>query len=193
MAIRLELNSSLAPPLPLRRFTVAQYHQLGDLGLLMPEDNVELLEGWIVEKMNQRPIHGFIVGLVAEILHRKVSAGSILRCQLPITTERSEPEPDIAVVRGAHADYRERHPGGSDCQLVIEVADTSLEKDRSKAAIYREAGVAKYWIINVNEKVLEKYDFSKADSEPEFYPCSSTIETEIGDSVIALDLKQLFS
>ncbi|MEZ6133567.1 MAG: hypothetical protein R3C53_01525 [Pirellulaceae bacterium] len=63
MSTELQLNTPLAPPLPLRRFSVEQYHQLGELGVLTEEDNVELLEGWIVEKMNQRPIHGYIVRL----------------------------------------------------------------------------------------------------------------------------------
>lgn len=63
MTTQLELNSSLAPPLPLRRFSVAQYRQLGELGVLTPEDHVELLEGWIVEKMNQRPRRGYVVNI----------------------------------------------------------------------------------------------------------------------------------
>ncbi|MCA9193424.1 MAG: hypothetical protein KDB03_16745 [Planctomycetales bacterium] len=93
MFSQLRLNSPLAPPLPLRRFTVAQYHQLGELGVLTPEDDVELLEGWIVEKMNQRPIHGFIVRILNEILLKDLPAGWLCQCQLPITTQRSEPEP----------------------------------------------------------------------------------------------------
>jgi len=85
---------------------------------------------------------------------QKLEPGWIVRCQLPITTERSEPEPDLAILKGTHSDFRHKHPVGRDCRLVIEVADTSLDKDRAKADIYRDAGVQEYWIINVQDKVI---------------------------------------
>ncbi len=78
MTTRLEFSCPLAPPLPLRRFSVAQYHQLGQLGVLTPEDRVELLEGWIVEKMNQRPIHGYLVGLLSEWFQCRLPDGYIV-------------------------------------------------------------------------------------------------------------------
>src|SRR5690554_4967081 len=104
MTSQLELNTAVAPPLPLRRFSVEQYHQLGEMGVLTSEDRVELLEGWIVEKMNQRPIHGFIVRILNEFFLRELPEGWLCQCQLPITSERSEPEPDIAIVQGVHTD-----------------------------------------------------------------------------------------
>jgi Uma2 family endonuclease len=128
--------------------------------VLQPGDRVELLEGLIVEKMNQRPIHGFLVGLLNEFFQQRLPPGWIARCQLPMTTEKSEPEPDLVILRGSHEDFRERHPTGAECRLIIEVADTSLEKDRVKADIYRAAGVQQYWIVNVAEKCIERYEFS---------------------------------
>ena len=100
MTTHLELNSPLAPPLPLHRFSVEEYHQLGELGVLSPDDRVELLEGWIVEKLNQRPIHGFIVRFLSEWFQSRLPSGYIAQCQLPISTQRSEPEPDVAIVAG---------------------------------------------------------------------------------------------
>lgn len=190
MSTQLVLNSSLAPPLPLRKFTVAQYRQLGELGVLTAEDRVELLEGWIVEKMNQRPIHGFIVRLLNELFQRELPEGWLCQCQLPITTERSEPEPDLAIVHGSHTDFRARHPSGADCRLVIEVADTSLEKDRSKAAIYQEAGVEEYWIVNVSEQVVERYDFSQASSVAT--KCTDQVSAVIGGKELVVQLEPLF-
>ena len=194
MATELQLNSPLAPPLPLRRFSVEQYHRLGELGVLTPDDNVELLEGWIVEKMNQRPIHGFIVGLLAEIFQSALPGSHCLRCQLPLATERSEPEPDITIVRGSHTDFRDRHPLGTDCCLVVEVADTSLDRDRSKAAIYREAGVPEYWIVNVADKRIERFDFTavQADLQPELFPANSQLVFSREDVVIELELNRVF-
>ncbi len=194
MATELQLNSPLAPPLRIRRFSVEQYHQLGELGVLTPEDNVELLEGWIVEKMNQRPIHGFIVGLLNELFQSTVPDSHCVRCQLPIATERSEPEPDIAIVRGSHDDFRDRHPRGSVCRLVIEVADTSLDKDRSKAAIYREAGVQEYWIVNVADKRIERYDFTggQVGIQPVMLLADSRLGLVCGEVEIELELKRIF-
>ena len=110
MSTAISLDDWLAPPLPMHRFTVEQYHRLGDLGLLTPEDRVELLEGWIVRKMNQRPVHGFIIRLLNEFFMRELPAGWICQCQLPITTDRSEPEPDLAILKGTHSDFRHKHP-----------------------------------------------------------------------------------
>jgi len=195
MATELHLNTPLAPPLPLRRFSVEEYHQLGELGVLTSEDKVELLEGWIVEKMNQRPIHGFIVGVLTEFFQKVLPSEFSIRCQLPITAERSEPEPDIAITRGSHSDFRDRHPCGTDCRLVIEVADTSLDRDRSKTAIYREAGVHEYWIFNVAEKCVECYVLANSPSNipATIIAGDSQVSATINEVKVTLDLKQIFS
>jgi len=67
------LDSEVAPPLPIRKFTVAQYHQLGELGVLTSDDRVELLEGWIVEKTNQGVVHGFVVQFLSIWLNSQVA------------------------------------------------------------------------------------------------------------------------
>ncbi|EAQ80722.1 Uma2 family endonuclease [Blastopirellula marina] len=194
MASQLELNTSVAPPLPLRRFSVEQYHQLGEIGVLTPEDRVELLEGWIVEKMNQRPIHGFVVRLLNEFFLRELPEGCLCQCQLPITSERSEPEPDIAIVLGVHADFRNRHPNGADCRLVIEVADTSLERDRAKADIYRTAGVQEYWIVNISDQCLERYAYTDKGSafQSTLIPSDSHVSLNVRDKELTLDLNRVF-
>jgi Uma2 family endonuclease len=194
MTTQIELSSPLAPPLPLRRFSVEQYHQLAELGVLTPEDKVELLEGWIVEKMNQRPIHGFIVGLLSEWFQSRLPSGYVVRCQLPITTQLSEPEPDIAIVAGIHQDFRDRHPGGADCRLVIEVADTSVEKDRAKAAIYRSAGVEEYWLVNIGSKSVEQYRFSESSEVEQsvVVAADAPMSIRIADTELVLDLGQIF-
>lgn len=194
MSTQLELNTPLAPPLQLRRFSVEQYHQLGEIGVLTTDDKVELLEGWIVEKMNQRPIHAFIVGLISELLQNQLPSGLSVRCQLPLTAERSEPEPDIVIVEGAHVDFRDRHPSGSECRLVIEVADTSLEKDRAKAALYQSASVQHYWIINIADKCLERYAFAElaANGQPTVIAADSHVHVHFGSVTITLELKQIF-
>jgi len=191
MSSVINLNSEFAPPLSLRKFTVAQYHRLGELGVLTPDDRVELLEGWIVEKMNHGPAHGFAVRFLTNWLQNHVPAGWICQCQLPITTHRSVPEPDLAVVRGCITDFRDRHPSGSDCRLLVEVADSSLQKDRAKVEIYLSAGVEEYWILNLEEKHLECY-LNDARDSLRIYSWKETIRTTIGDKTIELALCELF-
>ncbi len=193
MATQFDFGSLLAPPLPLRRFSVAQYRRLGELGMLTPEDKVELLEGWIVEKMNQRPVHGFLVGLLSEWFQSRLPGGYILRCQLPITTQRSEPEPDIAIVAGVHQDYRDRHPSGTDCRLVIEVADSTIERDRAKAAIYHSAGVEEYWIVNVGSQCIERYLLAESTAlQPIVLAKDAKVELNIADIELVFDLTPIF-
>ncbi len=193
MAAAISLDSPLAPPLPIHRFSVAQYHQLGELGVLTPEDNVELLEGWIVQKMNQRPLHGFVVRLLADWFARELPAGWLCQCQLPITTERSEPEPDIAIIRGSHQEFRDRHPSGTDCRLVIEVADTSVQKDRAKATIYRDAGIPEYWIVNLADRQLDRYVFDNESHlpEPQIVLSGDRLELSVGDSLLTVPVQQM--
>lgn len=177
---------------PLHRFSVQQYHQLGDFGILSAEDSVELLDGLIVRKMNQRPIHGFIVRVLNEMVQQQLPTGWLCQCQLPITAASSEPEPDLAVISGEHESFRDRHPSGTDCRLVVEVADTSLAKDRGKVKIYQAAGVAAYWIVNVAERCLEAYDFQAGDSPPAVLTADQQATFQCGETVVAVPLDKLF-
>ena len=79
-----------------------------------------------------------------------------IRVQNPITLGDSEPEPDLAVVK--RQSYREHHPFASDVVLLIEVADSTLQKDREiKLAIYADAGIPEYWIVNIPMQCIEVY------------------------------------
>jgi len=195
MTAAITFSSETPPPFPMHRFTVAEYRQLGELGVLSAEDRVELLEGWIVEKMNHRPAHGYAVRFLNNWLVRVLPDGWLAQCQLPITSDTSEPEPDLAVVRGKDADFSKRHPYANECRLLIEVADTSLAKDRANAAIYAAAGVSEYWIVNLIDRRLERFQQSdgceyRAQS---FVALEDTIELELNDSSYPLKIAVLFS
>jgi Uma2 family endonuclease len=150
--------STASPSEPHWRISVDQYHQMIAAGILTEDDPVELLEGYLVPKMPKNPPHCHACDAIIEILNRLRLRGYFIRGQNPITTADSEPEPDISVVRGKRADYRHRHPGPKDSALVVEVADTSLERDRGiKKRIYARAGVPVYWIVNLPDRQLEVY------------------------------------
>jgi Uma2 family endonuclease len=161
MAIRTEQASGVTelPPLPVRRFSVAEYRRMIDSGILTEEDRVELLEGWIVPRMTRSPSHAAVVSLLHNcVLGPRLPRGWSYRAHSAITTPDSEPEPDLAVVRGTARDYLKRHPGPEDIALVIEVADTSIRRDRTiKARLYARAGIPHYWIVNLPRARVEVY------------------------------------
>jgi len=165
--------SKQAVPLPLlgtmagfRRFSVAEYHKLIDIGLLTENDNLELIEGYLVLKMSRNPPHDTCIHLALRMLLRCLPPDWSLRIQSAITLSDSEPEPDLAVVRGVERTYAARHPFPADVGLAIEVADSTLLGDRAdKGRIYARAGIGVYWIINLVDRQVEVYS-SPSSSGP---------------------------
>lgn len=161
-------NASEMPPLPVRRFTVEEYHRMIEAGVFAEDERFELLDGWIISQPAQTPPHATVIGLAHDALRGMLPAGWRVRVRSAITTADSEPEPDLAIVRGAARDYLGRHPGPQDIVLLIEVADSTLAKDRGlKGRLYARAGIPTYWIINLVDARVEIYtDPTGPDSTP---------------------------
>jgi Uma2 family endonuclease len=142
----------------LYRLSIQQYHAIADDGILAEDDPVELLGGWLIRKMTRKPAHPVAVDLHRDAFASRLSAGWYVRTQAPITLPDGEPEPDVVLVRGDRRDYAQRHPGPGDVTLVVEVADTSIARDRGiKKQLYAQAGIAIYWIVNLVERQIEVY------------------------------------
>lgn len=158
----------MPPPYPVYRFSVDDYHRMIQAGILTEDDPVELLEGWIVPKMPRNPPHDGTIQIATEVLRQRLPSGWQLRVQSALTTPDSEPEPDLTVVRGDVRTYLQRHPGPQDAAVVIEVADTTLNRDRQdKGRLYARAGLPCYWIVNLNAMQVEVYtDPSGPDANP---------------------------
>jgi Uma2 family endonuclease len=140
------------------RLSIEQYHAIIQAGILTDDDSVELLEGWLVFKRPKNPPHRATTRLVRTALENILPAGWYVDSQEPITLSNSEPEPDIVVVRGDTRQYLDRHPGAEDIALIIEVSDTTLQRDRTvKKRIYARAGISLYWIVNLVEEQVEVY------------------------------------
>lgn len=131
--------------------TVAQYHQLGEAGIIA--QHTELLRGVIVEKMVKSPEHSWLVQRLVDWLRTNLPPGWHVRQEQPLTFVDSEPEPDIAVVAGAPDDYRGEHPRTA--ALVIEVAIWSEALDREKALACAEAGVDEFWLVLPQKRAIE--------------------------------------
>ncbi|MBM3218465.1 MAG: Uma2 family endonuclease [Candidatus Rokubacteria bacterium] len=141
----------------LRRWTRREYARLIDHGFLHEDDPIELLDGLLLVKEPQHSPHRTAVLLVAKALERAFGDGWFVQTQSPIALgRRSEPEPDVCVVRGAPRDYAAAHPRRP--ALVVEVAQSGLRVARGrKAAVYARARIADYWIVNLVDRVVELY------------------------------------
>ncbi len=141
-----------------------------EAGILDEDDRVELLEGLVVPKMAHKPPHDCTVDLAREIIDSRLPKGWRVRVQSAITTADSQPEPDLAIVPGPASRYFDHHPTPQVIALLIEVADTSLARDRQeKARLYARASVRCYWIINLLDRQIEIYtDPSGPDASPTY-------------------------
>jgi Uma2 family endonuclease len=191
--------SAPAPPVPypagfdgLFRVTLDQYHRMGESGVLTPEDRVELLEGILLEKPVKKSPHRMATKLTVDVLTRSVPAGWYVDSQEPITLDDSEPEPDVCVIRGTTRDYATNHPGPGDVALVVEVADSSLDRDKDwKRRVYARNAVPVYWIVNLVDGVLEVYaDPSGRNPAPDYATArtltpADRVEVVIDGTVVA--------
>lgn len=146
--------------LPLRLWTVAEYHRMAELGLLEPEEKVELVAGQIIRKMApQRTGHAVTITLIYRLFNNLLGDRGLVRTQLPVTlSERSEPEPDLALVMAGELRYLDHHPRPEEIYLVIEVADTTLKIDCGiKAQSYAQAGIADYWVLDLRNRQLRVF------------------------------------
>lgn len=139
------------------RYSVAAYFELLRRGILREDDRVELLDGVIVSEPPCDPPHAAGVEQVAGTLRAAVGDRAAVRTQAPlVAAPDSVPEPDVAVVPGANADYWSRHP--THAWLVVEIANSTLQQDRlSKSRIYAGAGIPEYWIVNLRDHCVEVY------------------------------------
>jgi Uma2 family endonuclease len=181
-----------------RRFTVDEYHRMIEAGIITREHRVELLEGWIVEKMGQNPPHSGVVRRLNRFLSKVLPDGFLISGQLPVTLKSSEPEPDYTIIRGPDDRYDNRHPGEDDVLLVIEVSNGSLAKDRgTKARIYAKSGIPEYWIFNVADRVVEAYSEPRSGRVPHYkklttYDCTETLPLILdGKKIADLPLREL--
>lgn len=144
---------------PRHRFTVDDFHRMGDAGIFSQDDRVELINGEIFE---MSPIGSEHAGCVRDIdrwLQRLLGDEVLVSAQQPLKIEDDgEPIPDIAVLRPRRDGYRGSHPTPADALLVIEVADSSVLFDRNvKSRLYAAAGVPEYWVVDLPRQSVAVY------------------------------------
>jgi Uma2 family endonuclease len=166
-----------------RRFSVAEYHRLIELGILTEDDNLELIDGYLVLKMPRKPPHDGTILRVQKQLFRALPGGWDVRIQSAVTLSASEPEPDLAVVREDPGGYMTRHPSAPDTELIIEVSDSTLAGDRAdKGRVYAQDRIPCYWIINLMDHQIEVYTGpSGAIAVPAY---AQRVDHRAGDTIV---------
>lgn len=144
------------------KWSVEDYHKMIEAGLLS-DRAVELIAGDIIKVSPEGPIHTSFNHIGVTYLRSILGTQAIVREAHPITLNNSEPEPDIAVVRSPYTLYLTHHPYPEDIYWLIEIADSTLEKDLGiKKTIYAQAKIQEYWVIDLTSKMLNVFQTPKA-------------------------------
>lgn len=133
--------------------SVEEYHRLDEFN--EHGRRTELIRGIAIEKMSKSPLHCFIAKLLYDRIARMLPQDYLVRYEAPLTLADSEPEPDIAIVKGVAADFFAAHP--TTAELVVEIAVSNPMLDRENTSLYAEAGVKEYWIVLGDERRVEVY------------------------------------
>ncbi|MGB3200311.1 MAG: Uma2 family endonuclease [Nodosilinea sp.] len=140
----------------LRSLSVQDYHRMVEAGILAADERVELIEGQLYTMAAKGTAHSAAVTRIDRVLSRLLAGRALLRFQDPVQlSDLSEPEPDVAVVHIDPLDYEDHHPTPREIFWLIEVADSTLRRDRDlKVPVYGRSGIAEYWILDVQERCL---------------------------------------
>src|SRR5262249_52950879 len=132
-------------------FTVDEYYRMAEVGLLRPDARVELIEGEIIDMAPIGNWHSGTVNAVEDRLKHHRRGRAVVAVQQPLRlSERSQPQPDIAVLNYREDYYRSRHPIATDVLLLIEVSDSTVRYDREvKLPLYARHGIPEFWIFDL--------------------------------------------
>ncbi|NEP74241.1 MAG: Uma2 family endonuclease [Okeania sp. SIO2G4] len=141
----------------LTKWTVEDYHRMIDTGIIKNRQ-VELINEEIINMIPEEPIHRFINHRAVKYLRYILGNQAEVMEAHPITLVDSEPEPDITVVHSPDTLYLDRHPYSEDIYCIIEIADSTLQKDLgTKKTLYANSGIEEYWVIDVAKKNLKVF------------------------------------
>jgi len=176
---------SALPEYPQRHAISAQeYLRMGEAGVFAPEARLELIEGEIIEMAPIGSPHAGVVKTLNRLFGRTVGDSAIVSVQDPIiASERSVPQPDLALLKPRADSYMRSHPAAADVLLVVEVADTTRAFDiGTKVPLYARSGIAEAWVVDVQERVLHVYRDPGAGG----YRTSLTLKGDESISLLAL-------
>lgn len=169
---------------PFRRLSVAEYHKMGEVGILSEDERIELIDGVII-KMN--PIgskHAACVKKLNQFFSNSLSpSDATIGIQDPIILDDgTEPQPDISILKPKDDVYASGHPRPHDVLLIIEVADTSVEEDGDiKLPRYADCSIPEVWLVNIPKRKIEAYHTPVGEKENAGYKVR--VEYREGDTL----------
>ena len=176
------------------RLTADEVHRMAEAGVFDRSDRIELIEGDLIDMAPIGQGHAALVDSLTEVFVLAFAGRAITRTQGSIRlSDWSMPEPDVAVLRRRPDRYATgARPGPADVLLLVEVADSSLHFDRTvKLPLYAGAGIAEFWLLDVNRGTIETYRHPVADSyaETATYRAGDRVALALApDIVVTLDL-----
>jgi Uma2 family endonuclease len=174
---------TVSSPSP-HRITVDEYEGIIAGGALEDPSRVELIDGYMVDKMGKNAAHRWTTKEVLKALDSRLPPGWTSQKEEPVRIPAyDEPEPDVAIIRGSDADYRQRIPAAADVALLVEVSDSTLSQDRGKKlSAYAKGGIPVYWIVNLVDRQVEVYVGPVAGSypSPAIYVTGQQVPVTIG-------------
>ena len=146
-----------------RLFTVDEYDRMAQAAVFGPEERVELIEGEIVQMSPIGDRHAAFVDNLNRLLVTRVGGRAVVRVQGPVrVSSRSKPQPDLALLQARS--YASVGARTEDVLLLVEVADSSLDYDRTvKLRVYARAGIPEYWIVDTEAEAIDVYREPTAD------------------------------
>ncbi|OCQ90722.1 hypothetical protein BCD67_03115 [Oscillatoriales cyanobacterium USR001] len=175
-----------------KKFTVEEYHKLGEVGILGLDDRTELIDGDIIFMSPMGTRHASCIDRLLEIFFLGLGKRATITSQTPIRLNgRLEPQPDLSILKRREGSYRESPPQSQDIYLLIEVADTTIDNDRNvKSVLYGKAGIIELWIVDIEADLIEVYrnpSINGYESVQQFRRGESISPIAFPDLVIGVD------
>ncbi len=141
----------LPPPITRHRINAEQFHKMAEVGMFVPGERVELIEGEIIDMAPIGSFHCGNVGWLTQVFSNVLRGEAFVWVQNALRlSPQAEVYPDVFLLKPRADFYRTTHPGPDDVLLVVEVADSSAAFDRGvKAELYARHAIQEYWIIDI--------------------------------------------
>ena len=149
-----------------KKFTITEFEQMAETGIIKDEDRIELIEGELIEMGKIGKRHAACVDRLNDLFRDKFGKRVLVRSQNPIQlSDYSQPQPDLAILTRKSDYYETAHPTPDDIFLLVEVADTTIKFDQEiKIPLYAKHNILEVWLVNLNQEIVEVYYQSNINS-----------------------------
>jgi Uma2 family endonuclease len=140
-----------------RLINVEEYYKMAEVGILKPDDRLELINGEIFKMSPIGSNHAGIVNKLGSLLNELFKNIAVIGVQNPVRFDiNNEPEPDVSLLKYQSDFYKSAHPIPADVLAIIEVSGSSIRFDKEvKAPLYALHSIPEYWIIDLGNNRIE--------------------------------------